>query len=132
MTARQTASGGTPVSPQLPLASGPGGDKQMRIVAPVTISDDGEQPMENQEELAEEAEELKTVRDPMLPSPEEIEAHRRSHIPYRAWCKFCVMGRCMGAGHKTSEHKSRIPVIGVDYFFVTAGDVKARKDLEYP
>ena len=26
------------------------------------------------------------------PTPEEVELHNATHMPYRSWCKFCVAG----------------------------------------
>ena len=28
--------------------------------------------------------------EPVLPSEEEIEEHKRTHLPYRSWCKHCT------------------------------------------
>ena len=37
---------------------------------------------------------LKKMKDPRLPSVEEVEQHcLRGHIPYRDWCHVCVCGR---------------------------------------
>ena len=33
------------------------------------------------------------MRAPELPLPEAAEAHRRTHVPYAAWCEECVAGR---------------------------------------
>ena len=42
------------------------------------------------EDKTQEAEELKSVPDPVLPSKEEVEAHNVSHLPFRSWCSACV------------------------------------------
>jgi len=91
------------------------------------------EPAEEQSaELGEEAQELKNHRDPHCPSIEEIEEHRRTHIPYRAWCRFCVMGRGVGAPHFATAHESKVPIVGLDYFFITSGELRTRSELEYP
>ena len=91
-------------------------------------TDDGEPEEINEEE----AQELKQSRDPVLPSKEEVEAHRRTHYPFRNWCKFCVMGRGLGAPHARIAAESKIPIIHVDYFYITEGEVKTREELAYP
>ena len=70
------------------------------------------------------------------PSQRQVEEHRRTHWPYRLWCKWCVLGRGRGAPH-TSTGKSDIPVVGIDYFFITKGgsiqtklEVEAADDME--
>lgn len=77
-----------------------------------TIFDDVEEGMEEDLEEAceehgvavKEAEEgrmAKPLKAPSLPSPEEIEAHEVSHIPFRAWCSHCVRGRGKSYSHQT-------------------------------
>ena len=44
--------------------------------------------------------------DPKMPSPEEIATHRIDHLPYRSWCKWCIMGRALGEQHQSSEEAS--------------------------
>jgi len=41
----------------------------------------------------EDVEQIKSAPDPKLPSPDVVEQHRCIHIPFRDWCKWCVMGR---------------------------------------
>ena len=40
------------------------------------------------------------------------------------------MGQGLGEQHR-SGHESRVPTVGVDYFFITAGGIKRRDELEY-
>ena len=35
----------------------------------------------------------RVVRDPGQPTPEEVEAHNVTHIPYRPWCEACNRGK---------------------------------------
>ena len=83
-----------------------------------------------QEELEEEAEAPRAARDPGCPTEKQVEDHRLTHLPYRTWCKWCNLGRGRGLQRKQSP-KSEIPVVGIDYFFITAGGVKKRDELEY-
>ena len=43
-----------------------------------------------------EAEPLTTAPSPTMPSASEVEEPRIAHIPYRSWCRECVMGRGLG------------------------------------
>ena len=51
------------------------------------------------------------------PSTKEKEEHEKSHIPFRRWCEFCVMGESKNASHKSSdkEEKNQVPTISYDY-----------------
>ena len=95
--------------------------------------------VENRQETSEEEIEIDESKDveplqpapsPELPSAKIVEEHRHLHIPYRDWCKFCVLGRGTGLPHRRSG-SSGIPLIGFDYFYITAGGVKVRGELEY-
>ncbi len=42
----------------------------------------------------DEARPVKTQKDPMLPSEDEIKEHlARNHVPSRNWCGHCIMGK---------------------------------------
>ena len=45
----------------------------------------------------EDVETSKVARDPKLPTPEQIEEHNCTHLPFRDWCSFCIMGRGRGS-----------------------------------
>ncbi len=80
-----------------------------------------------------EVEPLKSAPSPQLPSPTEQEDHRLNHALYRSWCKFCVMGR--GLGERRGRHTGRchtIPRVGIDYFYITTGGLKSRKEIDVP
>ena len=47
-------------------------------------------------DASEDVEPLQTAPSPELPSAKAVEEHRHLHVPYRDWCKFCVMGRGTG------------------------------------
>ena len=36
---------------------------------------------------------VKVANDPGKPTERQVVEHRLTHIPYRAWCKWCVMGQ---------------------------------------
>ena len=86
---------------------------------------------ESSDEGAEEVVSSKKFPGPRLPSPEEVAAHRIDHLPYRSWCKWCVTGRALGEQHKSREGVSTIPVIGMDYLFLTSKGVESTEDMGY-
>ena len=69
------------------------------------------------------------VASPSQPSQEEVERHRVDHNPFRSWCKQCVEGRGLGSPHTAVAEQSKVPVVGLDYFFVTAEGLKRRDEL---
>ena len=60
------------------------------------------------------------------PSPQEVARHCLTHLPYRRWCRWCVMARRLGAPHRSLPPFSRsIPLLVMDYCFIKhAGDDK--------
>ncbi len=68
--------------------------------------------------------------DPQLPTAQEIEEHRLIHVPFRCWCKWCIMGRGRGQQHGHGLESS-IAIVGLDYFFITRGGAKKRSELEF-
>ena len=83
-----------------------------------------------QEEGETEVDPLRAARDPGQPTLKQVEEHRRAHLPYRLWCKWCVLGRGRGLQHRRSTGSS-IPIVGVDYFFMTKGGLQRREELDY-
>ena len=52
-----------------------------------------------------------------------------THYPFRAWCKQCVMGRGVGRGHTKSASESSVPIVGMDYFYITKEGVRRREEI---
>ena len=83
--------------------------------------------------MCKDCDEFETIllpKIPMKPSAAEIEDHRRTHYPFRNWCKECCMGRGLGeqrGAHSGREHS--IPRVGVDFWYITTGGVKKRDEL---
>ena len=48
----------------------------------------------------------------------------------RSWCRWCVVGPGLGIQHLAAAG-STIPIIRMDYFFLTEGGVKNREELEF-
>ena len=85
------------------------------------------------EDVVQEAEELKHVPAPVLPSKEEVETHNVSHLPFRRWCSACVRGRGLSLGHRKVDMKAKeaeqIPTVSVDYGFFGQPEDRAHDTL---
>ena len=67
-------------------------------------------------EPEEEGRRIPGQKKVFAPSAEEMEAHMRTHIPYRRWCEYCVRGKCKNPGHRQNKDKIReVPMISYDY-----------------
>ena len=82
-----------------------------------------------EDESAEDVPDLKHASNVASPSAEQVEGHRVTHYPYRSWCKWCVMGRGVGRPHVASSHESSVPIVGMDYFYITKEGVRRRDEL---
>ncbi len=83
-----------------------------------------------------DSEEAPRRRLPIIPDkPKDnavIEDHRKFHWPYRNWCSHCNEGR--GLGEQRGKHIGgghEIPIVGLDYFYITMGGIYRRKELKY-
>ena len=75
---------------------------------------------EQPEDESEEAARPRILRDPGDPTPQEVDEHNVTHMPYRAWCRHCVAGRGKEDPHRRVKQESKeagIPVSSVDYCF---------------
>ncbi len=101
-----------------------------RLLAPVGYPEDTEEV--RVEDISEEdVQKMRAAHSPETPTAKMMEEHRYVHLPYRDWCKWCVMGPGRGMQHRRGD-SSWIPVIGLDYFYITAGGIKLRKELDHP
>ena len=62
------------------------------------------------------------TQDPRLPSPQEIEEHSLTHLPYRSWCCHCVRGKGKTMDHKRANRDKLIRELHVDYCFMGSKD----------
>ena len=72
----------------------------------------------------------KVVRkhDPRQPSQQEKEEHEMTHLPYRSWCRHCIMVRRREEDYrKTMEEERQIPEMHLNYMFTR--DEKEGKTL---
>jgi len=91
--------------------------------SPLSPLEDGQEKGEEVvigEETSADVQDNRVAPNPFMPSTTEVEDHRVTHMPYRSWCRECVEGKAFGERRKPrANHESRIPVIGMDYFFMT-------------
>ena len=72
----------------------------------------------------------KVVRkhDPRQPSMQEKEEHEMTHLPFRSWCRHCIMGRGREEDcRNTIEEERQVPEVHLDYMLT--GDEKEGKTL---
>ena len=75
----------------------------------------------------EESIKVKTKQLLQPPTAEEVELHEVAHVPFRSWCKFCIMGKGVASAHHIGEStESLVPIISVDYAFM--GSKKEKED----
>ena len=56
-------------------------------MAPLEETSEAEEVNIDETEIDGNIEPVKVARDPKLPSKQEVECHRCTHIPFRVWCK---------------------------------------------
>ncbi len=59
------------------------------------------------DEESEEARQSKGLPCGIKPSQKMIDDHERTHLPFRSWCKHCVMGRAQEHPHRKIEKEDR-------------------------
>ena len=72
------------------------------------------QPSESQE-----ARSPKVLTSPIQPTKAEHDIHRLIHVPFRAWCRECVLGRGRDRYHKRIVGEDDVARIAMDYMFLT-------------
>ena len=74
------------------------------------------------EDDEQEARRAKPLRDPGAPSPQDIDAHNITHLPFRARCPACVAGKSRDRAHRTAEPDDLkgVPQVVFDYAFMSA------------
>ena len=80
--------------------------------------------------LDSDAQDSRGFKTPYTPSREEVEEHERTHLPFRDWCKHCVLGRAKGDAHFRDQVDSSKPRISWDYMYMhEKGCEKKRPDV---
>jgi hypothetical protein len=100
-----------------------------KVVAAMDMTEGEAEKDEVEIEGEEDSEPTRYLPCEPIPPAKEVEEHRCSHIPFRSWCKWCMMGRGLGLQHRGGSAQSSVPVVGLDYFFITSGGVKKKSEL---
>ena len=81
--------------------------------------------MANPEDESDVGEEGTCIRigrgysEPQEPTPEMINRHNLTHLPYRSWCPHCVAARRANAPHTSGSRIRQKPLFVADYCFVS-------------
>ena len=68
--------------------------------------------------------------DPRQPSQQEKEEHEMTHLPFRSWCRHCIMGRGRENDcHKSMKEEGQVLEVHSCYMFM--GDEKEGKTLAF-
>ena len=71
--------------------------------------------MEKEEDVIKN---IKKLRDPKLPTEEEVEKHNLTHLLFLDWCLICVKAKGRDLDHKKDGGKDRkLPEYSWDYCF---------------
>ena len=80
---------------------------------------------------SEEAQEPKGISWQCKPCKEAVERHMLNHLPFRAWCEFCVKGRAVEDPHRKKPARDELTpgsaVISMDYCWAKE-EVTRRKE----
>ena len=66
-------------------------------------------------------------KDPREPSWEEVEQHRKTHLPFRDWCRDCVCGRGKEEACRKNGRVPEVAEIHMDFMFM--GEEKGDRTL---
>ena len=68
--------------------------------------------------LEKEEDVIRNLKDPKLPTREEVEKHNLTHLPYRNWCPICVQAKGKDMDHCKDKGGDRnLPEYSFDYCF---------------
>ena len=91
--------------------------------------EDAAQTVEGEEELiADEVEESRSLPNPVLPDQATIDRHWIDHFPFRSWCGACIGGRGRASPHLRTDGKRKIPTLAFDYCFISKTGVYSREE----
>ena len=77
---------------------------------------------------AQEGHAPRLLPDPGRPTARERAIHEAIHIPFRAWCRECVLGRGRDRQHRRIEDEDGVPRVSMDYMFFTEHGVYVTLD----
>ena len=77
---------------------------------------------------AQEGHAPKLLPDPGQPTAREKEIHDAIHVPFRAWCRECVLGRGRDRQHRRVDDESGVPRVSMDYMFLSEYGISLSRD----
>jgi hypothetical protein len=116
----------------MPVDSEGGGESGVEEPGSIDASGIKEVPSGSAEELhapAEDVQEVRGIKAPPMPTQEEIDLHRVTHLPYRSWCAECVEAFAREWAHRQKDVARTIPLVSCDYLYATKNGVFARDEL---
>ena len=84
---------------------------------------------ELRDSVTEQGRPSKGLECPEKPTQLEIDQHNLTHLPFRSWCTTCVKARGLPDHHHKRDTPSKLPVIQIDYAFVTSKENKEQTTL---
>ena len=78
--------------------------------------------LESDDEEHQPAKGAKAATTPYMPTPQEVQEHNLTHLPYRNWCPMCVRGKGRTTNHP--PQRSKRPVVQVDFAYIKAHNEK--------
>ena len=63
------------------------------------------------------------------PTARHVEEHERTHLPFRSWCRWCVLGRGRGLQRRACAG-AIVPTLGIDYFYFTSKEILLEDKLK--
>ena len=90
------------------------------------IDEEGIEEMRNEmggaacERIVAEKEEdvIRMLKDPKLPTQDEVDKHNLTHLPFRDWCPICIKAKGREMDHRKDGGKERdLPEYSWDYCF---------------
>eukprot|EP00971_Amphidinium_carterae_P132987 2633531-Amphidinium_carterae.1 len=65
------------------------------------------------EDISQQANNPKQLRQPPQPSKQEQDSHRLTHMPYRSWCPICVKSKGLPSHHRRGALKEQSVIAGL-------------------
>ena len=78
--------------------------------------------LESDDEEHRPAKRAKAATTPYMPTPQEVQEHNLTHLPYRNWCPICVRGKGRTTNHP--PRRSKRPVVQVGFTYIRARNEK--------
>ena len=64
-----------------------------------------------EEDEQQSANKAKAMMQPVQPTPQEIQQHNLTHMPYRSWCPVCIQSRGRQTSHQQQTSKQPVHTI---------------------